>query len=139
MKYSDAIHANSKYLKTSDLQGKTVQVTIQQTQMEEVGQGQEKQKKLVMYFVGKAKGMVLNSTNGDVLLAAFGDETDNWAGRAIEIRPDTTRFQGQVVPCMRISVAGEMAASAPAPSEAAPPAPAPAAPPALELSDDIPF
>ena len=49
----------SKYLKSGDLQGAAVKVKISNVLSEEIGGD----RKLIMHFAGKTKGMVLNKTN----------------------------------------------------------------------------
>jgi hypothetical protein len=90
----------SKYLKAADLNGKAHLVKISEVVQEEVGQN--KDLKLVAYFHGKQKGMVLNKTNADTIASKHGDETDNWDGAEIELYPGTATFQGQVVPSLKV-------------------------------------
>lgn len=39
--------------------------------------------KPVMYFVGKERGMVVNSGNWDVMKTVYTDESDLWAGKTV--------------------------------------------------------
>lgn len=98
MRMSEAFPSN--WLKASDLQGRTVKATIKDVVMEDVGDGE----KPIVTFVGKDKGLVLNKTNANMIVDAYGDETDTWAGKEIEIFPDKTSFKGQIVPCIRVRV-----------------------------------
>ena len=91
----------SKYLKTADLGGRSVRVTIDRFEIEEVVDGDRKP---CLYFAGKDKGIVLNRTNADMICSAYGEETDNWLGQVIELYPDKTRFQGKMVDCIRVRV-----------------------------------
>jgi hypothetical protein len=50
------------------------------------------------------RGIPLNRTNQLILSAAFGDETDDWAGKTVEIWKGTAQFNGQVVPSLKIDV-----------------------------------
>ena len=52
------------------------------------------QKKYVVSFVGKHKGLVLNVTNGKRLAAAFGKNTDAWIGKEIELFPQRGQTGG---------------------------------------------
>jgi len=88
----------SNWLKASDLQGRTIKVMIQNVVMEDVGDGE----KPILTFMGKDKGLVLNKTNANMIVDAYGDETNEWAGKEIEIFPDKTSFKGQIVPCIRV-------------------------------------
>ena len=53
----------SKYLKAADLQGNVAKVQIGNVTSEQIGSD----RKLIMYFAGKQKGMVLNKTNAPFL------------------------------------------------------------------------
>jgi hypothetical protein len=90
----------SNYLKAADLQGKLVKVKIQAVTVEDIGDD----KKPVIRFTGKAKGLALNKTNAGIIASAYGQETDGWTGKEIELRPDKTQFQGQLVDCIRVQV-----------------------------------
>jgi hypothetical protein len=119
MKISETFR--SKYLKASDLQGKTVEAEIELVTEEEVGELREK--KPVVYFRGKQRGIVLNLTNASVLQSSFGDETDRWIGKPVVVFVEPTLFQGRRVDGLRLRAA---APAAPSPS------------PEI-LNDDIPF
>lgn len=78
MKISDAYP--SKYLKSSDLQGREIKVVISHVTIEELTGDRGAESKPVLYFEGKQKGVVLNRTNSDTISHAYGDETDDWPG-----------------------------------------------------------
>ena len=65
---------SQKYLKAGDLQGRPVIVTIRDVVVETVGQGRDSEEKPVVCFVGKEKGLVLNTTNGNSIADEFGDQ-----------------------------------------------------------------
>jgi hypothetical protein len=92
----------SKYLKAEDLQGRPHIVKMNFIRIEEVGQGGRTEKKPVLYFVGKEKGLVLNITNANAIKIMHGRESDDWTGKEIEIYPTETDFQGDRVPCIRV-------------------------------------
>lgn len=96
----------SKYLKVDDLSGRAVKVKMDQVTSEEVGQGNQKEEKPILYFAGKKKGLVLNKTNALAIVDAYGEETDGWVGKEIELFPDKTDFAGKRVACIRVRVAG---------------------------------
>jgi hypothetical protein len=101
----------SKYLKAGDLAGKTVSVSIAKVQIEDVGGVDNEEDKPVLYFVGKSKGIVLNRTNAMAIAAKYGDDTDNWTDKPLEVYPDQTLFQGRMVDCIRMRVPAPMAAA----------------------------
>ena len=46
--------------------------------------------------------MVLNKTNGQILAEEFGDDSEDWLGKVVEIYPDKTTFAGKLVSCLRL-------------------------------------
>jgi hypothetical protein len=127
----------TKYLSAGDLQGKAVQVQIAHVVLEVVGNPAENLP--VMYFHGKAKGVVLNKTNANAVAQAYGPDTDNWPGKLVEVFPSTTEFAGKIVDCIRMRpfVEGVTTPSIDQqPIAPAPPTPAAAVP---VMDDDIPF
>jgi hypothetical protein len=113
MKMSEAFPSN--WLKASDLQGHTIKVQIKDVVLEDVGDGE----KPILTFIGKDKGLVLNKTNANMIVDAYGDDTDNWTGKDLEIFPDKTSFKGQIVSCIRVRT--------------------PAPPPSAVADEDAPF
>ena len=89
----------SKYLKASDLQGHNISVTIGNVVTEDIGKGEEK---LIIYFQGKQKGIVLNKTNANNIAAVYGPETEDWVGQPIVIFEAMVDFQGKTVPALRV-------------------------------------
>jgi hypothetical protein len=57
-----------------------------------------KTEKPAMYFKGERSGYVLSPTKWDMVAEALDEEdSDSWAGQAIELYPDTTFFAGRKV------------------------------------------
>jgi hypothetical protein len=57
-----------------------IQLKIKTVVMETLGEDREE--KMVVYFVGKQKGLVLNLTNFNTIARICGsDETDDWDGQ----------------------------------------------------------
>jgi hypothetical protein len=121
----------SPYLKAEDLNGKTVTVVIASAGIERLGQGKDAQDKLVISFSGKAKKMVCNKTNANMIAYLHGDDTDHWIGKAITIESRPVEFQGNIKPALR--VVGK------APQVAAPTPPPPPVMPTTEDGLDVPF
>ena len=127
----------SKYLKATDLQGREAQVVISSVDVEELN----KERKLVMYFRGKEKGMVCNKTNANRIAFTYGDDTDGWIGRPIILYGEVVDFQGKATLGLRVRVPS-VAASAYAPPEPTPTVQAastPVAHPPADLNDEVPF
>ena len=126
-----------QYLKAADLGGRAVQARINNVTAEDFDEGQ----KLCLHFDGKEQGMVLNKTNTGIILAAYGDETDGWAGKIVEIYPDKVPFGGKLVDALRVRIPVAPAApleTVPAAAPAADPA-QPATTEAAPFNDDIPW
>ena len=90
----------SKWLKAADFKGRGVIATIDDVEMEKVGDDS----KPIVYFRGKEKGLCLNKTNASVIVEDYGDDTRLWKGKPIEMFPDKTSFQGKMVACIRVRV-----------------------------------
>jgi hypothetical protein len=90
----------SKYLKADDLGGREVKVVMAHVERESIGQD----KKPVLYFKGKEKGLVLNKTNSITIGDAYGDDTDDWFGQEVILFSVMVDFQGKVGPAIRCRV-----------------------------------
>jgi hypothetical protein len=90
----------SDYIRAADLQGRDIEVVMTHVEMKDIG-GDHKP---VLYFEGKTRGLVLNKTNTAAITAAFGDETDEWAGQKIIIFPTKVDYQGKRVDAIRVRV-----------------------------------
>lgn len=101
MKISEAFA--SKYLKAADLQGQRVSLTINHVMEENVGKEDKPDHKPVAYFIGHQKGLALNKTNGEQVAAMYGDDTDHWQGKQIELFTQKVPFNGQMVDAIRIA------------------------------------
>lgn len=104
MKISSAFP--STYLKASDLQQRRVRVTMGHVAMEDLGGDL----KPILYFQGKEKGLVLNKTNSNAIMAVYGDDTDQWLGQSIELYEAQVDFQGRTVAAIRVFVPRQVAA-----------------------------
>jgi len=139
----------SKYIKAGDLEDRAHIVTIERVEMTDVGQEGAPEIKPVVYFAGKEKGIVLNRTNADTIAFLYGDETEAWRGKQIEVYPDTTHFQGRVMPCIRMrrpmppaqpSQPDQRLSTPLPPPNAAPGDPGPSSSgPSGDLNDEIPW
>ena len=118
-----------KHLKAADLQGREVDAVIQTAGVEKLGDDT----KLVLGFVGKAKGMALNKGNLGILTENFGSNTDRWLGQTVTLYAVMTEYQGKPVQGLRLKVP----VAAPQPVPQAAPVNFPAEGPTFD--DDIPF
>lgn len=88
----------SKFLKCADLQGRKAKVVIDHVEMDKIGDDT----KLIVYFRGKDKGLVLNKTNASVISDMHGDDTDDWSGCDIMLFPTRVDYQGKRVDAIRV-------------------------------------
>lgn len=92
----------SKYLRMDDLEG-DVTYTIKTVSMEDVGQGDDKQHKPVIYFIETNKRLTLNPTNAGSIAEQYGDDTEAWGGRRITLFPDPeVTYMGKRTGAIRI-------------------------------------
>ena len=90
----------SKYLRASDLAGKSVKVKISKVAIEKMGEDN----KPVIYFEGKQKGMALNKSNAQMIAAVYSPETDGWVGKEIKLYAGKVNFNGQMVDSLKVEV-----------------------------------
>lgn len=86
------------YLKAQDLPQPEV-LTIQDCSQAKMPEGDTKP---ALRFVGEQQQLVLNKTNAYSLAEWFGDDTNAWNGRAVELYSTTTSFGGRMVPAIRV-------------------------------------
>ena len=88
----------SKYLKAADLQGRSFTMNIKHVGQEDMNG----ELKMILYFEGADKGMVLNKTNAFTISALYGPETDGWINKPIEVFQAMVSFNNQQVPALRV-------------------------------------
>jgi hypothetical protein len=88
----------SKYLRAADLGTATPTVTISHVTNETVGEDS----RLVVYFAGKEKGLVLNKTNANAIADLLGPETDDWTDGRIKLVKSRVDYQGKRVDAIRV-------------------------------------
>jgi hypothetical protein len=89
----------SKYLKAEDFAEGARTLKIKGVKIEEMNDGKEKP---AITFFDVDKILVLNKTNGNVLVSLFGDDTDSWCGKPIQVFATSTDFAGKMVDCIRL-------------------------------------
>ena len=92
----------SNYLNVSQLLGSELDVEIDHVEVEVMGQDREK--KLVLYFKNRTKGLPLNVTNYKTLASARGPETDDWIGIKVTLFQTKVEFDGKEVDAVRMRV-----------------------------------
>lgn len=122
----------TKYVKAQDVQGQ-VQVTISRAVMEQLGD----EHKLVVYFEGHTKGMVLNKTNANNLSNLYGPESDGWIGKQMMLVSTFVDFQGQSTAALRLHPPQQQAPASSSTEAIRDSSPALGQPP--NIDDEIPF
>jgi hypothetical protein len=112
MKVSE-IYAGA-HLKAIDLGGRASLAQISDVSSEVFDEGE----KIVLHFAGKDKTLVCNATNSRMIAASFGDETETWKGKTIELYPDKVMFGGKLVDALRVRIPVPAAAPAAQPAAA---------------------
>jgi hypothetical protein len=120
----------SKFLKASDLQGRQVTIKMDRAEFETISN----ERKLVLYFIGKEKGMVLNKTNANAIGKLYGDNTDDWHDQPIVLVDAVVDFKGEMVHALRVMPPQRQQYTKPESGRQPPAQPAPD-----DMSDTIPF
>ncbi len=64
--------------------------------------GKKERKRLILIFVGRQKGLVLNATNQGFVEARLGTQPNDWIGADIILHRTTTIYAEKTVPAFRI-------------------------------------
>ena len=91
----------SRYLTSSDVEGKRFDATLKRVDFEKMADGQEKP---VAYFEGMKKGVVLNKTKAKFLASLTKSKKfDDWTGQTVSIAGSVTQLRGEEVACISFS------------------------------------
>ena len=112
----------SKYLKSADLKGKDVALTIRDVERKQF----EEETKPIVWFEGTTKGLILNRTNFGSIAQLHGRDTDTWIGKRVALFGTEVDFRGTQTLAIRVRLT--------APAETAP-----KPEPATITDNDIPF
>lgn len=91
--------SDSEYLKAEDIGTAMPTVTIQDVELKDFGNGDQK---LVLYFIGKEKCLPLNKTNAGTMQALYGDNTDLWMNRPVMLFTMHVDFNGKKTLAIRL-------------------------------------
>lgn len=109
----------SKYLRADDLRGpngrgwREFELAIRSVDLEEMG-GEANEKKWVLHFERAEKGMVLNRTNAQSIVDAYGEDSDTWIGERVVLFVMTVNTPQGPKPGIRIRVPAAQSAEVPA-------------------------
>jgi hypothetical protein len=119
----------SRFFKAVDLD-KEKKLRISKVTAEVLGQGDDKERKPIVWFTNDERGLVLNKTNLRTLKEAFGDNMEAWAGKIIVVFPTMTDIRGKMTPALRVRLPPPKQATMAGNGQAAPqPKPEASAPP----------
>ena len=91
-----------QYLKAADLKGRNVRLIMREVVVEDLGSGEQRERKPVLYFEKTDRGFVLNKTNAMYIADMYGPETTAWAGKPIVLYPTKVEFSGRLVDTIRV-------------------------------------
>lgn len=144
---TDMVPSKSNYLSKKDTDENGVDLVIKKFAHEDVGQGADKETRLVVYWTDpNYKPMVINKSNANRIKRACGtDDPAQLVGRAVCVYVDPdVEFGGETVGGLRIKPArngGGVAASRQAPrqDDMGPPTPPLESYTNQDMNDEIPF
>lgn len=96
---------DSEYVASWDLQGKDQVVTIVKVVQGELPKAgtSKKDRAPIIYFEGRAKGMVVNKTNRKLIAGITGSlKVKDWLGVKITLYATTCQFGPNTVDCIRV-------------------------------------
>jgi hypothetical protein len=96
MKVSEAFP--SKYISAADIPEENIRLVMSHV----VTETMEDKQKLILYFQGAKKGLVLNKTNAKNIADEYGDDTDDWTGKEVILFTTWVDFQGKSVEAVRV-------------------------------------
>lgn len=109
----------SQYLSAADVGERKIKTEIEKSRNAVLKSDDGKERKrIVIWLKGVEKPMVLNSTNKNALVDAFGKNPANWKGKPVGLLTHPVMFAGKPVRGLRLKSLG--------PAKLAPAAPAPA-------------
>ncbi len=90
-------YIQSPWLSGVDLDSKEWDLTIERVIVEPVRNSRngKEESRLAVQFKAARKPMLINLTNGKLLIGMLGKETNNWAGAVCHVRADAIRSFGK--------------------------------------------
>jgi hypothetical protein len=125
-------------LKSADLQGREIKVTIASVEVKAFDQ-QGGGNKLLIKFVGAKKAFLCNRTNAKRITLLYGPETSMWVGKQIGLAAEMVDFKGDAVMGIRVRPPAQSAGPATTQQPAQTPPPRDPDPMPDSFGDEIPF
>ena len=137
MGFNMAEAVSGDYISKNDVPTTGTNIQIAGVSQEKIGQEQEQ--KFVLWFLGdELKPLVLNKTNINILRALYGDDSDSWKGKHVNVYNDpTVGYAGQITGGVRLRMPTPGSDAPIYPQTSVPSNAAPAAP-QNDFDDDIP-
>ena len=88
-----------RYFKAETLAGKARVLRIAAVERDKLSDGSVKP---VVKFEDEPMKLVLNRTNANAIATLYGNNTDNWMGKLIELYPTRTQFGSNMVDAVRV-------------------------------------
>jgi|TARA_R110000787_G_scaffold249714_2_gene355299 hypothetical protein len=95
----------SNYIKGTDIMDRQYLTEVAASKLVTMGQGRDAEDKVVIYFHGSDKGIVVgNQTNWKAMVRLSGQEdSDNWQGTKILVKTESTSYGSETFDhCIRI-------------------------------------
>ena len=106
---------SGKFLKPVDLEQDSQIVEIQGGREHRFQDGEDK---WICKFKEYSKPLPLNTINGKRLEAEWGDESDDWIGKKVELYRTQGEFRGEIMDVIRIRIPSQSAAPVEVPTPA---------------------
>lgn len=111
-------YVQSRWLSGIDLDEKEWDLTIAAVGVEQIRDTKGKEEtKLSVQFKGARKPLLVNLTNGKLLIASLGKETNNWPGAMCHLRCDHLKSFGKDTLSIVISSASKSNGAHPTPDQ----------------------
>ena len=92
-----------RYFKAETLAGKARVLTIGAVERDKLSDGSVKP---AVKFEDEPMKLILNRTNANAIATLYGDNTDNWIGKLIELYPTRTQLGSSMVDAVRVRAPG---------------------------------
>ena len=89
------------YLNAAGLGDQEIRDTIGRVSAVEFDRGE---RKVVVNLANDGRGVILNRTNLETIVTAYGPETDDWVGKPVIVRAEPTTFQGRKMQGVRVHI-----------------------------------
>jgi hypothetical protein len=106
-----------RYFKAETLSGKARVLRIGAVERDKLSDGSVKP---AVKFEDEPMKLILNRTNANAIATLYGNNTDNWMGKLIELYPTRTQFGSNMVDAVRVRAPGRRLGPDGAPSNRPP-------------------